>query len=80
MASGANNHSMADKAEPNLALDLILNALKVAKSQAHRIPEDVGLVVEVAKTALSNGLTDPKDLLVELPLNLINSLRILTLL
>lgn len=82
MAPGVNKHSMDDKDEHNNpALDLILNALKAAKSQAHRIPEDVGIIKEVAKTAfLNNGLTDPKDLLVRLMVNLTNSHSTLTLL
>jgi hypothetical protein len=81
MASGVNEPSMAEKIEKqalttpsNPALELLMNALKVAKSQAHRIPDDLNLIKEVAKAALNNGLTDPKDLLVMLLLNLTNAI------
>lgn len=77
MASGENHSPMAEKAEKqanNTALDLLMNALKVVKSQARHIPHDLNLIKEVAKAALNNGLTDPKDLLVRVLLDLINSL------
>jgi hypothetical protein len=71
MAPGATEPSMAEKINKNTittpdnsALNLLMDALKVAKSQAHRIPADLGLIKEVAKAALNNGLTDPKKLLV----------------
>lgn len=45
-------------------LDIIMNAVNVAKSQESRIPQDINLIKGVVKTALNNGETNPKDLLV----------------
>ena len=56
--------SSSNGSDANGILELIMNALNVVKSQETRIPEDINLIKQVAKTALNSGETDPKDLLV----------------
>lgn len=47
-------------------VDVMINALKTAKSQIPRLDKDAELLVGTAKGLLNNGQVDPKELLARL--------------
>ena len=64
--------SSSNSSDANGILKLIMNAANFAKVQETRIPLDINLIKQVAKTALNSGETGPKDLLVRVSIGFFN--------